>query len=129
AIITTTEAQVPTSTTATLTADPVRAAVAPSRKRKGVVLRDPEEDSTTSTIIPAKTKSKARCTCSNLEKSKNCTWSSKGQELEATGIMWCTNHNLYNHKADFVSGKKVPTLKIYSRPDAECCKTLCRGGE
>nr|GEU74898.1 hypothetical protein [Tanacetum cinerariifolium] len=30
---------------------------------------------------------KERCTCSNLEESKNCAWSSKGQELEATGIM------------------------------------------
>nr|GEU97003.1 hypothetical protein [Tanacetum cinerariifolium] len=31
---------------------------APSRRRKGVVIRDPEEESTTSSIIPAKTKSK-----------------------------------------------------------------------
>nr|GEV59639.1 integrase, catalytic region, zinc finger, CCHC-type, peptidase aspartic, catalytic [Tanacetum cinerariifolium] len=62
----------------------------------------------------------ARCTCSNLEESKNYTWSSKGQELEATGIMWCVDHNLYKHTSDFVSGKEVPTLKIYSRPDAEC---------
>nr|GEW52628.1 retrovirus-related Pol polyprotein from transposon TNT 1-94 [Tanacetum cinerariifolium] len=43
-----------------------------------------------------------------------------GQELEATGIMWCAKHNLYNHTADFVSGKEIPTLKIYSRPNAEC---------
>nr|GEU49446.1 putative ribonuclease H-like domain-containing protein [Tanacetum cinerariifolium] len=62
----------------------------------------------------------ARCTCLNLEESKNYAWSSKGQELEATGIMWCAYHNLYNHAADFVSGKKVPTLKIYSRPNVEC---------
>nr|GEV53256.1 xylulose kinase-1 [Tanacetum cinerariifolium] len=60
------------------------------------------------------------CTCLNLEESKNCTWSSKGQELEATGIMWCAYHNLYNHSADFVSGKEVPTLKVYSRPDVDC---------
>nr|GFA11463.1 ribonuclease H-like domain-containing protein [Tanacetum cinerariifolium] len=59
---------------------------------------------------------------------ENCTWSSKGQELEATGIMWCANHNFYNHTADFVSGKKVPTLKIYSSPDLECCKTSSRIG-
>nr|GEX49973.1 hypothetical protein [Tanacetum cinerariifolium] len=31
---------------------------APSRRRKGVVIRDPEEESTTSIIIPAETKSK-----------------------------------------------------------------------
>nr|GEU87865.1 hypothetical protein [Tanacetum cinerariifolium] len=56
--ITTVEAQVPGATTATLTAAPVRVAAAPSRKRKGVVIRVPEEESTTSTIIPAETKSK-----------------------------------------------------------------------
>nr|GEW88949.1 putative ribonuclease H-like domain-containing protein [Tanacetum cinerariifolium] len=70
----------------------------------------------------------ARCTCLNLEESKKCTWSSKGQELEATGIMWCADHNFYNHTADFVSREEVPTLKIYSRPDAECCKTSSRRG-
>nr|GEV36649.1 retrovirus-related Pol polyprotein from transposon TNT 1-94 [Tanacetum cinerariifolium] len=41
-----------------------------------------------------------------IKESKNYTWSSKGQELEATRIMWCAYHNLYNHTADFVSGKK-----------------------
>nr|GEW20373.1 putative ribonuclease H-like domain-containing protein [Tanacetum cinerariifolium] len=64
----------------------------------------------------------SRCTWSNLEESKNYTWSSKGQELGATGIMWCADHNFYNHTADFVSGKEVPTLKIYSRPNVECVK-------
>nr|GEU79004.1 hypothetical protein [Tanacetum cinerariifolium] len=59
AIITAAEAQVPAATTAiTLTAAPARVAAAPSRRRKGVVIRDPEEESTTSIIIPAKTKSK-----------------------------------------------------------------------
>nr|GEV09572.1 retrovirus-related Pol polyprotein from transposon TNT 1-94 [Tanacetum cinerariifolium] len=43
---------------ATLIAAAKRVAVAPSRKRKGVVIMDPESESTTSTIIPAKTKSK-----------------------------------------------------------------------
>nr|GEZ33247.1 retrovirus-related Pol polyprotein from transposon TNT 1-94 [Tanacetum cinerariifolium] len=54
AIIHTVEPQVPA---ATLSAAPVRVAAAPSRRRKGVVIRDPEEESTTSTIIP-KTRSK-----------------------------------------------------------------------
>nr|GFD35368.1 hypothetical protein [Tanacetum cinerariifolium] len=49
------EAQVPA---ATLTAAPARIVAAPSRRRKGVVIRDPESESTTSTIIPAETKSK-----------------------------------------------------------------------
>nr|GEU55516.1 hypothetical protein [Tanacetum cinerariifolium] len=55
AIITTAEAQVPV---ATLTAALARVAAAPSRRRKGVVIRDPESESTISTIIPAQTKSK-----------------------------------------------------------------------
>nr|GFA66147.1 hypothetical protein [Tanacetum cinerariifolium] len=54
-ILSTTEAQVPA---ATITAAPAKVATAPSRRRKGVVIRDPKEESTTSSIIPAKTKSK-----------------------------------------------------------------------
>nr|GEX80527.1 hypothetical protein [Tanacetum cinerariifolium] len=42
----------------TLTAAPARVTAAPSRKRKGVVTRDLQEESTTSIIIPAETKSK-----------------------------------------------------------------------
>nr|GEY04607.1 hypothetical protein [Tanacetum cinerariifolium] len=53
--ITAIEAQVPA---ATLTAAPARVTVAPSRRRKGVVIRDLQKESTTSTIILAKTKSK-----------------------------------------------------------------------
>nr|GEW57837.1 ribonuclease H-like domain-containing protein [Tanacetum cinerariifolium] len=43
---------------ATLTAAPARVTAAPSRRRKGVVIRDLQEESTTSIIIPAETKSK-----------------------------------------------------------------------
>nr|GEU95139.1 hypothetical protein [Tanacetum cinerariifolium] len=53
--ITAAEAQV---STATLTAAPSRVIADPGRRRKGVVIRDPQEESTTSTIIPAETKSK-----------------------------------------------------------------------
>nr|GEZ35859.1 hypothetical protein [Tanacetum cinerariifolium] len=42
---------------ATITAAPVRVAAASTRKRKGVVIRDPEEESTTSSVIPTDTKS------------------------------------------------------------------------
>nr|GEV41260.1 hypothetical protein [Tanacetum cinerariifolium] len=47
------EPQVPA---ATITAAPVRVAAASTKRRKGLVIRDPKEESTT--IIPAKTKSK-----------------------------------------------------------------------
>nr|GEX77915.1 hypothetical protein [Tanacetum cinerariifolium] len=50
---------------------------------------------------------KERWTGSSLEESKDYTWSRKVQELEATGIMWCAYHNIYNHTTDFVSRKKV----------------------
>nr|GFB28417.1 hypothetical protein [Tanacetum cinerariifolium] len=53
--ITAAEAQVPA---ATLTAALSRVTTALSRRRKIVVIRDPQEESTTSTIIPAETKSK-----------------------------------------------------------------------
>nr|GEW09932.1 hypothetical protein [Tanacetum cinerariifolium] len=54
-IISTAEPQIPA---ATITAAPTRVAAAPSRRKKGVVIRDPEEESTTSSIIPTETKSK-----------------------------------------------------------------------
>nr|GEU63088.1 hypothetical protein [Tanacetum cinerariifolium] len=50
AIISTAEPQVP--------AAPARVAAAPSRRRKGVVIRNPEEESTISSIISTETKSK-----------------------------------------------------------------------
>nr|GFA02004.1 hypothetical protein [Tanacetum cinerariifolium] len=50
------------------------------------------------------------------------TFQFKGQRMEATGIMWCADHNVYIYSADFVSGEEVPTHKIHSRLDAECCK-------
>nr|GFB54101.1 hypothetical protein [Tanacetum cinerariifolium] len=54
-IIPTVEPKVPV---ATIIVAHARVAAAPSRKRKGVVIRDPEEELTTSEIIPAETKSK-----------------------------------------------------------------------
>nr|GEX84233.1 ribonuclease H-like domain-containing protein [Tanacetum cinerariifolium] len=53
---TTTAAAEPQVPAATITAAPVRVAAASTRRRKGVVIRDPEEESTA--IIPADTKSK-----------------------------------------------------------------------
>nr|GEW04907.1 zinc knuckle CX2CX4HX4C [Tanacetum cinerariifolium] len=47
----------PQVSTATITAAPVRVGATSTRRRKGVVTRDPKEESTTSSIIPADTKS------------------------------------------------------------------------
>nr|GFA27029.1 hypothetical protein [Tanacetum cinerariifolium] len=48
----------PQVSAATKTVAPAKVAAAPSKRRKGVVIRDPEEESTTSLIISTKTKSK-----------------------------------------------------------------------
>nr|GEX14765.1 hybrid signal transduction histidine kinase M [Tanacetum cinerariifolium] len=61
--------------------------------------------------------------CSSLKASKDYILSSKGQELEATGIMWCAYYNIYNDVVDFVGRKNVPTLKVYTRSDGEYSKT------
>nr|GEX92010.1 retrovirus-related Pol polyprotein from transposon TNT 1-94 [Tanacetum cinerariifolium] len=53
------------------------------------------------------------------EESKNCTWSSKGQELEATGIMWCADHNVYNYSVDFVSGEETKLRMLMSSAAVE----------
>nr|GEY89483.1 hypothetical protein [Tanacetum cinerariifolium] len=55
AIISAAESQVPD---VIITAVLTRVAAAPSRRRKGVVIRDPEKESTTSSIISTETKSK-----------------------------------------------------------------------
>nr|GEX33921.1 retrovirus-related Pol polyprotein from transposon TNT 1-94 [Tanacetum cinerariifolium] len=36
----------------------------------------------------------------------------KSKGLEAIGIMWCVDHYIYNHTADFVSRKEVPTTRF-----------------
>nr|GFB02743.1 hypothetical protein [Tanacetum cinerariifolium] len=45
---------------ATITVAPTNVAAAPSKRRKGVLIRDLEEESTTSSIIPTETKSKEK---------------------------------------------------------------------
>nr|GEW55365.1 protein NYNRIN-like [Tanacetum cinerariifolium] len=45
---------------------------------------------------------------------------SKPKNCSDDFLLTTLDHNLYNHIADFVSGKDVPTLKIYSKPDVEC---------
>nr|GFA88536.1 hypothetical protein [Tanacetum cinerariifolium] len=54
----------------------------------------------------------------NLEKSKKCSWSSKGQELEAVRVLWCTDHYIYNNIVDFASRDEISTHKVHSGSDA-----------
>nr|GEZ27768.1 hypothetical protein [Tanacetum cinerariifolium]GEZ65614.1 hypothetical protein [Tanacetum cinerariifolium] len=67
--ITAAKAQVPA---ATLTVALARVTAAPSRRRKGVGIRDPQEEFTTSTIISAETKSKDKELKAGLN--KNIDW-------------------------------------------------------
>nr|GEU86278.1 putative ribonuclease H-like domain-containing protein [Tanacetum cinerariifolium] len=67
AIISAAEPQVPTTT---ITVAPVKVDAAPSRRRKGVVIRDPKEESTTSSIISIETKSKDKGKGIMVEKPK-----------------------------------------------------------
>nr|GEV25157.1 hypothetical protein [Tanacetum cinerariifolium] len=70
---------------------------------------------------------KERYTCSDLEESENCTCFSKGERMEATGIMWCTDHNVYIYSADFVSGEEgnpQHTLKDKGVIDSGCSRHM-----
>nr|GEW15650.1 reverse transcriptase domain-containing protein [Tanacetum cinerariifolium] len=100
AIITTDEAQVPAATTTTLTAASIRVFAAPSRKRKGVVIRDPEEESTTSTIIPAEMKSKDK-----VLKRKPHT------EAQARKNMMMYLKNVVGFKMDYFKGMSYDDIR------------------
>nr|GEW06615.1 hypothetical protein [Tanacetum cinerariifolium] len=52
------------------------------------------------------------------EKSKKCSWPSKSQELEAVGILWCVDNNIYNNTVYFASREEIPTHKVHSKSDA-----------
>nr|GEW52774.1 putative ribonuclease H-like domain-containing protein [Tanacetum cinerariifolium] len=60
-----------------------------------------------------------RCTSSNLEKSKKCSWSSKGQELEAVRVLWCAGYYIYYNTVDFTSKEEISTYKVHSGSDAQ----------
>nr|GEX18533.1 hypothetical protein [Tanacetum cinerariifolium] len=114
-IITTAEAQV---LAVTLTVTPVRVAAAPSRRRKGVVITDPKEESTTSIIIPAETKSKDKGKGILVEEPKPLTKKQQikqdeqyARELQAElnkNIDWDEAIDHMKHKA-----KEDPAVKRY----------------
>nr|GFB35178.1 hypothetical protein [Tanacetum cinerariifolium] len=55
-----------------------------------------------------------RCISLNLEKSKKCSWSSKGQELEAVGVLWCADYHIYYNTVDFTGREEISTYKVHS---------------
>nr|GEW09988.1 reverse transcriptase domain-containing protein [Tanacetum cinerariifolium] len=50
-------------------------------------------------------------TSSNLEKSKKCLWSSKGQELEAARVLWCADYHIHYNTIDFAGREEISTYK------------------
>nr|GEW52199.1 hypothetical protein [Tanacetum cinerariifolium] len=118
--ITAAEAQVPA---ATLTVAPARVTVAPSRRRKGVVIRDPQEESTTSTIIPAETKPKDNDKGILVEEPKPLKKQQQieqdekyTRELEAElnkNIDWdeVIDHNVDGFKMDYFKGMSYDDMR------------------
>nr|GFA17010.1 hypothetical protein [Tanacetum cinerariifolium] len=45
------------------------------------------------------------------EKSEKCSWSSKSQELEAVGILWCVDNYIYNNTVDFAGREEIVSLE------------------
>nr|GEV42987.1 hypothetical protein [Tanacetum cinerariifolium] len=60
-----------------------------------------------------------RYTSSNMEKSKKCSWSSEGQELEAVRVLWCADYHIYYNTVDFSGREKVFAYKVHSGSDAQ----------
>nr|GEX44047.1 hypothetical protein [Tanacetum cinerariifolium] len=60
----------------------------------------------------------ARYTSSNLEKSKKCSWSSEGKELEAVRVMWCADYHIYYNTVDFAGREEISTYKVHSGTNA-----------
>nr|GEW02876.1 hypothetical protein [Tanacetum cinerariifolium] len=65
----------------------------------------------------------ARCTSSNLEKSKKCSWLSEGQELEAVRVLWCADYHIYYNIVDLAGREKISTYKVHSGSNAQQCMT------
>nr|GEZ77210.1 hypothetical protein [Tanacetum cinerariifolium] len=109
-------ATITTAASPTLTTTPCAA-----RRRKGVVIRDPQESSTPSIVIhfEAKSKDNAGYTSLNLEKSKKCSWSSEGQELEVVRVLWCEDYHIQYNTVDFAGRKEISTHKVHSGSDAK----------
>nr|GEZ08455.1 hypothetical protein [Tanacetum cinerariifolium] len=56
---------------------------------------------------------------SNLEKSKKCSWSSEGQELEAVRVLWCEDYHIQYNTVDFAGRKEISTHKPVAPNTAE----------
>nr|GEV57298.1 hypothetical protein [Tanacetum cinerariifolium] len=60
-----------------------------------------------------------RCSVPNLEESKKCSWSSKGQKLKAVRVMWCADYNIHYNTVDLAGREEISTYKVLSRTNAQ----------
>nr|GEV66593.1 hypothetical protein [Tanacetum cinerariifolium] len=60
-----------------------------------------------------------RYSISNLEESKKCSWSSKGQKLEAVRVLWCADYNIHYNTVDLAGKEKISTYKVHSGTNAQ----------
>nr|GFD20919.1 hypothetical protein [Tanacetum cinerariifolium] len=97
-----------------------RVAAAPSRRRKGVVIRDPEEESTTSTIIPDETKSKDKAINHVKRKAKEDPAVKKYQtikrkpqtEAQARKNIMMYLKNVTGFKLDYFKGMSYDDIRL-----------------
>nr|GFC41812.1 hypothetical protein [Tanacetum cinerariifolium] len=113
-------------------------------------IRDPEEESSAKTPTETKSKDKGKGMSyddirpifeakfnANMEFILNSKEQMEEEERRAIALINETpaqkaaKRRRLNKEAEdlIVSRKEVPTLKIYSRLDVECCKTSSQGGE
>nr|GFA29259.1 hypothetical protein [Tanacetum cinerariifolium] len=81
------------------------------RRHLQIVPNKDDDVYTKATLLARKSNVReTKYTCSDLEKSKNYTWSSKGQRMEATGIMWCADHNFTSTQLILLVERKYPLI-------------------
>nr|GEZ17560.1 synaptobrevin, longin-like domain protein [Tanacetum cinerariifolium] len=143
---------VPTVTTAvvpTITTAPVKVAIPSTRRRRGVVIRDPDEESSAKTPTKSKSKDKGKCIMKAAKRIRLNEEAEDVEELkqyleimpdedddvyiEATPlarkvpvvdyqIVYLNNkphYKIIRADADYACRKKIPTLEVYIGLDAE----------
>nr|GEV59572.1 ribonuclease H-like domain-containing protein [Tanacetum cinerariifolium] len=90
------------------------------RKHLQIVPNDDDNDVyTEATPLALKRRLRAKCTSSNLEKSKKCSWFSEGQKMETVRVLWCVDYNIHYNTVDLAGREKISTYKVYSGSNAK----------
>nr|GEX17712.1 reverse transcriptase domain-containing protein [Tanacetum cinerariifolium] len=54
-----------------------------------------------------------------MKESKKCSWSSKGQKLEAVRVLWCADYNIHYNTVGLAGREKISTYKVHSGTNAQ----------